>query len=109
MAEPTLEQIFGIGARQDNNNIIISKDALVGVGLTKVLNQNAEAIFAGILLVAQKYLNDAGQVINPDIQIIISKEFTNLTQRNNKNYREFNYNVKLQAIDNSVELKPQDF
>lgn len=109
MAEPTLEQIFGIGAKQDNNNVTISKDALASVGLTKVLNQNAEAIFVSILLVAHKYLNDAGQVINPDIQIIISKEFANLTQRNNKNYREFNYNVKLQAIDNNAELKPQDF
>lgn len=66
MSEPTLEQVFGTGASQDANQLVISKAALAAVGLTPTIDNTAESLFAAIHKIAINSLSAQNQTLNPD-------------------------------------------
>lgn len=66
MAEPTLEQVFGVGSSQDDHTLTISKDALATVGLTPQAVNTGESLFAAILKLAANSLTASNQTLNPD-------------------------------------------
>ncbi|WP_017317106.1 hypothetical protein [Mastigocladopsis repens] len=110
MAEPTLTEVFGLGASQTDAQLIISKADLAAVGLTPAANNRAEQLFVALLLKVQAYLNPTSQETNPDIQIIIEEgTFPSIVFRNNQNYRQTTYTVNLQKLDNSSAIDPDDY
>lgn len=66
MAEPTLEQVFGAGAIQDNSIVVIQKSALANVGLTVTATNTAESLFAALLKIAANSLTAQNQSLNAD-------------------------------------------
>jgi hypothetical protein len=56
MAEPTLQQVFGVNASQDPTTITLAKADLVG--LTASSNNTAESILAAIVLTAADNLTE---------------------------------------------------
>jgi len=64
MAEPTLENVFGIGATQDATTLTIQKTALATVGLTASSANTAESLLAAILKIAANTLTPTNQLLN---------------------------------------------
>ena len=109
MAEPTLQQIFGANATQTANLLTISKADLATVGLTASANNTAESLYVGILLLAASYLTDTNLAANPEQQIAISERIQSLVTRNNQTYRQRDYSVRLQKLDTSSAVDPDDY
>ncbi len=109
MAEPQITDIFGPNAQQTATTLTISKADLATVGLTATATNSAESLLVAILLLAQKYLNDNNQAINPDIQITIAQSFDTLVTRNNANYRQRSYSINMQKPDTSAAINPNDY
>ncbi|YAF95169.1 MAG: hypothetical protein AB3A66_21735 [Nodularia sp. CChRGM 3473] len=111
MAEPTIIQVFGTNAIQDANTITISKSDLTSVGLTAAANNNAEALFAAIMLKAKTHLTQANFDANIDQSIIIENGFSSFTNRgvNNDSYRTDQLTVTLAKLDSGSTLDPDDY
>lgn len=109
MADPTLQQVFGTNAAQTATTITISKADLATVGLTAKAVNGGEQLFVALLRKAQVYLSTTNQTTDPDIQVTIDDGFVSIVPRNNKNYRQFTYNVNLQKVDPSTAIDPDDY
>lgn len=110
MAEPTLQEVFGLGATQTANTITIAKADLPG--LTPAADNRAESLFVGIFLRAKSYLTPANQEANPDQSITITDPDFNadtLVQRNNQTYRQKTQSVNLQKLDTNTGIDPDDY
>lgn len=110
MAEPTLEEVFGDSATQDETTLVISKaDLFNSVGLISLEINTAESLLVAIVLQAAKQLNDTAQEQNKDIQVTINKGFDSLVTRNNQNYRQYQYTIEMQKLDTATAPNPADF
>jgi hypothetical protein len=111
MAIPTLAQVFGASAQQNEGALTISKADLVATGLTINANNTAQALFVAILLKAANYLSTTNQTsVNTDIQITIADSgFPTVTSRNNANYRQITYNINLQTLDTGFTIDPDNY
>lgn len=108
MAEPTLQEIFGVNASQTATQLIISKADLAATGLTASANNTAESLAVAIMLLAATYLNPTNQeTTNTDIQVTIADlGFPSIVFRNNANYRQISYNVNMQTPDAAFGIDP---
>lgn len=110
MAEPQLKQVFGTGCNQTATDLVISKNDLVEVGLTPSASNTPEALIVALLLKAGKYLNDANQTINPEIQVLVDQDdFQSLVSRNNATYRQATFTVRLQSPDVPFPIDPDNY
>jgi uncharacterized protein (DUF697 family) len=109
MAEPQLTEVFGSGATQTADTLVIRKADLATVGLTAAATNTAQGLVVAIVLLAQKYLNDEKQATNPDIQVTIAQSFDSLVTRNNTTYRQRSYSVEMQKVDTSAAINPNDY
>ncbi|WP_414587403.1 hypothetical protein [Scytonema sp. PCC 10023] len=109
MAEPQLTDVFGPGATQTATTLTISKADLATVGLSASATNSAESLVVALLLLAQKYLSDENQALNPDIQITITQSFDSLVTRNNTTYRQRSYSIEMQRPDASAAINPNDY
>jgi hypothetical protein len=110
MAEPTLVEIFGIGAVQNSTTLTIQKSALAAVGLTASASNTAESLMVAILLTAASYLNDTNQGTNADIQVTIADSgFPQIVNRNSAQYRQITYNINLQTPDTGFTIDPDNY
>ncbi|QKQ76347.1 hypothetical protein [Nostoc sp. TCL240-02] len=110
MAEPTLQQVFGANAVQDDTTITITKSDLVSVGLTASSTNRAEALFAAILLKAKTSLTSDNQTSNADQSITIANGFVpSYTVRDAIQYRQDDITVSLQKPAGSLALDPDDY
>lgn len=109
MAEPTLVQIFGTGATQDNSSITIQKAALTG--LTASSSNKAEALLVAIILKAQSYLTQTNFDADIDQSIYVSSGFSSFTTRgtNNAPYRVDQLTFNLAKSDAGATLDPDDY
>jgi hypothetical protein len=107
MAEPTLIEIFGVGATQNANEITILKNSLTG--LTPSANNTPESLLAAIILKAQTKLTQESQDANPEQNITIENGISSIVTRNNQNYREYQLNINFQKIDTQTAIDPDDF
>jgi hypothetical protein len=109
MAEPTLAEVFGAGATQDENTLTIQKSALAAVGLTVSANDKAERLFVAILLVAQDYLTQANFDDNIDQSIVIADSYGSFPVRgDNIYYRSDSKTISLAKID-TESISPNDY
>lgn len=72
MAEPTLQQVFGAGASQTDDLLVVSKVDMGEVGLKASANNSAESLWLSLLLLAQRNLSTANLVLNPEQSIGIA-------------------------------------
>lgn len=111
MAEPTLQEIFGAGATQDANSLIIDKADLAAVGLTADANNTAESLYLAINLLAQKYLTETNFDSNIDQSVYVETGLSSFTNRgeNNEAYRTDQLLINLAKLDTDADLNPDDY
>lgn len=109
MAEPTLADIFGVGATQDASTITIPKSSLPR--LTPSANNTAESLLVGIVLKAQTVLTQTSFDANTDQSIYVSSGFPSFTNRgaNSTQYRVDQLIINLAKIDASSTIDPDDY
>lgn len=112
MAEPTLQQVFGLGASQTATTLSIAKADLAAVGLTASATNTAESLFVSILLLVKNSLTTTAQETNPDQSVTVAEadfNFQTLVTRNNATYRQSTYSVNLQKLDTGATIDPDDY
>lgn len=109
MAEPTLQQIFGTNATQDETQIIIQKADLIG--LTPSANNTAESNYIAINLTAKSYLTEANFESNLDQSIYLEDGLPNFLNRgeNSDRYRTDQLTINLAKIDTDTGINPDDY
>jgi hypothetical protein len=109
MAEPTLTDIFGAGATQDENTITIQKSSLPR--LTPSANNTAESLLTGIVLKAQTSLTQTNFDGNIDQSIYLSTGFPSFTNRgaDNTQYRVDQLNINFAKVDTGAIINPGDY
>lgn len=78
MAEPTLQEVFGVGATQTATTVTILKADL---DMTAAASNRGEQIFAAIVKKASTTLTEANFALNPDQSINIAVGFESLVYR----------------------------
>ncbi|MGB6297138.1 MAG: hypothetical protein WBF90_13295 [Rivularia sp. (in: cyanobacteria)] len=109
MAEPSLQEIFGAGATQDVNSLIIDKADLVAIGLTASATNTAESLLAAIIAIAQQTLTTTRQDANPEQSITIEDSIESLTTRNNQTYRQLSKSLNFEKLDTQSAFDPDDY
>jgi hypothetical protein len=110
MAEPTLQQVFGVNATQTSTTLTISKNDLAATGFTPATANTAESLFVALLLLADNYLNETQQQADNDIQVTIADSgFPSIVTRNSQTYRQVTYNINLQTLDNGFTIDPDNY
>lgn len=105
MAQPTLEQVFGVGTSQTFNELIIPKQNFENRGLTASEENTAESMLAAIILQAANYLTEGNQEQDPDIQITLEREDDSIITREDAQYRQYTYivNLRKEEVDSSID------
>lgn len=83
MPEPTLQQIFGENASQNNDSLIISKRDLTSTGLTILSSNTAESLVVALLGKWSQYLSENNLQNNVDIQITLEIGSENIVTLSN--------------------------
>ncbi|MBL1199898.1 MAG: hypothetical protein FWK04_12620 [Nostoc sp. GBBB01] len=111
MAEPTLTDVFGAGAEQDEDTLTIQKSSLAGVGLTPSANNTAEALFVAVTLQAQQALSEESRDENIDQSIAVTDGFQpTTTTRNNAIYLRNTISVEVdKLLPNATIIDPDDY
>lgn len=109
MAEPTLHQVFGTGANQDETTLAINKNSLVAVGLTPGEENSAESLFAAIIALAQQYLTETNRDSNTDQSVYIEDGLPSLITRSDQTYRQITKTVTFEKPDNQSSFNPDDY
>lgn len=109
MAEPTLQQIFGINATQDANVLTINKADLAAIGLTSSTNNTAESLLAAIIAQAQSILTITNQESNPEQSVVIEDSIESLITRNDQTYRQLTKSISFEKLDNASTFNPDDY
>ncbi len=109
MAEPTLEEIFGVNATQTATDLIIKKADLEEVGLTPNVSNTAESLVVALVLKMKLKLNATNQEADPDIQVTIGnlQKFTRF--RNSQNYDQYTSSIAFETPSDEAILDPDDF
>lgn len=109
MPEPTIQEIFGIDATQDGNQLVISKANLAEKGLTVADENSAESMFTAMILLAKDYLNELTKENDPDIQVQIEKEQDSLIRRDDKQYLISTFTISLEKEQEESTIDPDDY
>jgi hypothetical protein len=109
MAEPSLTAVFGSGATQTADEIVISKADLVVVGLTPSANNSPESLLTAILKKAEITLTTANYDLNPDQSITIEEGFPDLPQRNGTTWRRNQKTISFYKPDTQATIDPDDY
>lgn len=107
MAEPTLQEIFGANATQNETTVTISKADLTG--LTPSATNSAESLYVAISLTAKNYLTEANFENNIDQSIYIEDGLSSFTTRNESAYRTDQLTLNLSRIDTSNVINPNEY
>ena len=109
MAEPTLTEIFGIGASQTATEITLTKADFTN--LTADANNTAESLLIAILLKASENLTLVSFDSNLDQSTYVEPGFSSFTNRgeNNDQYRTDQLVVNLAKLDTSAVIDPDDY
>ncbi|MBE9213712.1 hypothetical protein IQ247_13730 [Plectonema cf. radiosum LEGE 06105] len=109
MAEPTLQDVFGANAIQDEFTLTITKADLTG--LTATANNTAESLLVGLLLKARSYLNQTNFDTNIDQSVLIESGLSSFLSRgvDNTTYRTDSMTVSLAKVDTAGILSPDDY
>jgi hypothetical protein len=107
--EPSLTQVFGVGATQTATTITISKADLPS--LTASSSNRAESLLVAILLKAQMGLPRTSFDTDIDQSIYIESGFPTFSIRgeNNASYRTDQLTINLAKPDTGVILDPDDY
>ena len=109
MAEPTLQEVFGGSATQDENTVTISKSDLAAIGLTAKVDNTAESLFAAIVQLAQQNLTEDNRDTNIDQSVTITDNLPNLVTRNDENYRQESKTINFEKEDDQSTFNPDDY
>jgi hypothetical protein len=107
MAEPTLQQVFGANATQNATTITIAKADLTG--LTASETNTAESLLVAILIKAKTALTQANFDANTDQSLLITEGFPSITYRGTDAYRQQPIEVRLNKLDTSATIDPDDY
>lgn len=109
MAEPTLQDIFGINATQNETTITLNKADLTG--LTPSATNTAESLYIAISLTAKNYLSEANFENNLDQSIYIEEGLPSFLNRGDDSdrYRTDQLTINLAKIDNDSGINPDDY
>lgn len=108
MSEPTLTEVFGAGATQDETTITIPKGNLPG--LTAAAQNTAESIIAGLCLLLTTTLSTTNQSNNTDQQVTVAYSgFPTFVTRNNVRYRQDIYNLNFETVDTQTGIDPNNY
>lgn len=104
MPEPTLQQVFGPNASQDEQTVTISKSDL---SLLAQAENTAESILVSIIKVAMDYLNE--NTTNPDIQVFLEEGFESLIFVGEEQFRQKQININLRQPEQITPINPMDY
>lgn len=107
MAEPTLQEIFGSNATQDETTITIDKADLAG--LTPSASNTGESIYVAISLTAKSYLTETNFEANIDQSIYIEDGLSSFTTRNETAYRTDQLTINLSRLDTTNAINPDNY
>lgn len=110
MAEPSLEEVFGLGTAQTLTTLTIPKTSLEVRGLIASGTNTAESLLAAILAHARQTLTSENQLVNVDQSVTIG-DFTNETTftRNNVKLRRATLPISFQRADTGGYINPMDY
>lgn len=108
MAEPTLAQVFGAGATQNETTLTIQKAALEAVGLSSTASNKAEALFNAIVRLAAISLTPANLDSNLDQNVVIAAPTVSVDERFNLNFLVQNYTIGFQKQLADGNVNPGD-
>ncbi|MGD1909561.1 MAG: hypothetical protein ACFB2X_01440 [Rivularia sp. (in: cyanobacteria)] len=109
MAEPTLQQVFGSNASQTEFELVIKKSDLAAIGLSALVENTAEALFAAIIAHAQQTLSETSKESNPDQSVIIEDGLPSLTTREDTTYRQQLKSITFEKPDTQSNFDPDDY
>jgi hypothetical protein len=109
MAEPTLEQLFGVGTTQTATTLTIPKSGLLAVGLTASATNSAESLLAAILKLCQTELSPAKAAANPDQSLTISDSPASLVAVGSTLFYRKNIIISFGAVTNAAGITPDAY
>lgn len=111
MAEPTLQELFGIGATQDIDSFSIQKADLAAIGLIADANNTGESLLIAALLKVKEYLNQANYEQNLDQNVLIETGLPSFLNRgpDSASYRTDQLLITLSKPDTNETINPNDY
>ena len=109
MAEPTLAEVFGANATQNESTLTISKSDLAAIGLTPKVENTGESLFASIIALAQQNLTEDNRDTNIDQSVTITDNLPSLVTRNDDNYRQESKTINFEKKDDQSTFNPNDY
>lgn len=109
MAEPTVEQLFGVGTTQTATTLTIPKSGLTALGLTPSATNTAESLLAAILKLCQASLSPTKAAGNPDQSITISDSPASLVAVGSTTFYRKNILISFGAVTNTAGITPDDY
>lgn len=109
MAEPTLEQLFGVGTTQTATTLTISKSGLAAAGLTASGTNSAESLLAAILALCQTSLSGAKAATNADQSITVSDSPASLVTVGSQTRYRKNIIISFGSVANTAGITPDAY
>ncbi len=109
MAEPTLDQLFGLGTTQTSNTLIISKAGLAAAGLTASDTNSAESLLAAILALCQTSLSPVNAATNADQSITVSDSPASLVTVGSETRYRKNIIISFGSVTNTAGITPDAY
>jgi hypothetical protein len=108
MSEPTLTQIFGAGATQDLETIVIQKSSLIGLSASS--SNSPESLLCALLLVAKQFLSEEQFNNNIDSSTFITSGYSSFITRDSVTFRTDSLGVFFSKADGTnATLNPNDY
>ena len=108
--EPTLEQVFGVGATQTATTITIQKSApATATGLTPSANNTAESLLGAIVENASIYLTDANFQTNTSQSVTIARQSDSIAFRGQDAYTQKPWTLNFNKIAPAPSFDPNDY
>ncbi len=104
MAQPTVPEVLGASAIQDELTITLTKADYAN--LIATANNSGEALFTAIFLAASEKFNQENQASDSDVDIVIDSNGQEQVVRNTVPYIRHNFSVTIDVLDETATLKP---
>jgi hypothetical protein len=114
MAELSLTAIFGAGATQSIDDLVISKSDLVAKGLTASANNSAESLLTALVKLWADELTEEGRDENIDQSIAVVQDavpsfVSRIDGVNSITYVRDTFSIQLDKAYSAVEIDPDDY
>lgn len=109
MAEPTLEQLFGVGTTQTAIALTVPKSGLVALGLTPSATNTAESLLAAILKLCQASLSPTKAATSPDQSITVSDSPASLVTVGSETRYRKNIIISFGSVTNTAGITPDAY